>query len=215
MKPLTFYVKGFDTAVDKMIEKRGHLVSRDTQALLNEHVDAVIFTGGSDIHPMYYGERPSKYVQCNLRRDQDEVWLLKRIAKDIPKIGICRGGQLLNVMSGGRLWQHTSGHTNTMHEIQTNTGQKFVVTSDHHQMMIPSDDATVIAYAKEATYKLCQDMEVKHHIKPEEWDDVEVCFYDDTMSLCYQPHPEWGCQADEAFFWKCVHKYSFDEEFQV
>jgi gamma-glutamyl-gamma-aminobutyrate hydrolase PuuD len=215
MRPLVFYVVGFDPEVDKLIEKRGHKICRDTEALLNEHVDGVFFTGGPDVHPMYYGEKPHKMAQMNLKRDREEVWLYKRIVKDIPKIGICRGGQFLNVMSGGRMWQHANGHINNMHTIQAKNGEKILVTSDHHQMMIPSDDADVIATANECTYKVCQDMEVKLHTAPTDWDDVEVCFYEDTMSLCYQPHPEWGCRTDEEFFWNCVQKYSFDGEFKV
>lgn len=71
-------------------------------------LDGILFSGGSDIDPSYYGELP----QYGLRtvtpfRDSHEIALAKKILFEtsIPVLGICRGIQLLNVAAGGTLYQ--------------------------------------------------------------------------------------------------------------
>lgn len=71
-------------------------------------LDGIIFTGGSDIDPHYYGEEPSEHLgETKPRRDAHEIALLKKIIQDtkLPYLGICRGAQLLNVACGGTLYQ--------------------------------------------------------------------------------------------------------------
>lgn len=71
-------------------------------------IDGIIFTGGSDIDPQYYGELPQYGLgDINPERDKQEVALAKRVLyeTDIPVLGICRGIQLLTVASGGTLYQ--------------------------------------------------------------------------------------------------------------
>lgn len=55
--------------------------------------------------------------------------------KDLPKVGICRGNQFLSVMKGSKLIQdmrHPSSHF-----VIDEFGDKFRVTSTHHQMVYP------------------------------------------------------------------------------
>ncbi len=72
-------------------------------------VDGLLLTGGGDLCPSTYGEDPKhpqvRYV--NLERDRFEVALAEAVMKQgIPVLGICRGMQLLNVVSGGKLIPH-------------------------------------------------------------------------------------------------------------
>ena len=85
----------------------------DITDLLRE-ADLVQFTGGSDISPSMYGEIPLKTTFSNPDRDKFEA-ILFTITEglEIPMAGICRGGQFLNVMCDGELWQHVDGHTIT------------------------------------------------------------------------------------------------------
>jgi len=65
----------------------------------------VVFTGGADVSPFMYGEKKLS-VTCNdEHRDEQEKLFFERYTK-VPKVGICRGGQFLNVMNGGKMWQH-------------------------------------------------------------------------------------------------------------
>ena len=72
-------------------------------------VDGLLFSGGADIDPTYYGDievHPSTYDVHPLR-DRFELELLaKAIERDYPTFCICRGIQLLNVVCGGTLFQH-------------------------------------------------------------------------------------------------------------
>lgn len=68
----------------------------------------VIFTGGEDVHPRFYGapervaELDSKEV--NERRDEFELKILEAsLKKEVPVLGICRGLQIANVYFGGTL----------------------------------------------------------------------------------------------------------------
>jgi putative glutamine amidotransferase len=77
----------------------------DVDAL--DGLDAIIFTGGSDVGPGYYGEPPHPTTYVRPERDTAEVLLMRAaLAADLPILGICRGMQLLTVAYGGRLHQH-------------------------------------------------------------------------------------------------------------
>jgi putative glutamine amidotransferase len=68
--------------------------------------DILVFSGGEDVHPSYYGEQGPNRGWFNRERDEQEISILQNIGKKIfPKkvLGICRGHQLLNVYFGGNL----------------------------------------------------------------------------------------------------------------
>src|SRR5918911_181434 len=71
-------------------------------------VDALVVSGGPDVEPVRYGERPGPHTQPpNRDRDTSELLLLRKaIDGGKPVLGICRGMQLLNVLRGGTLHQH-------------------------------------------------------------------------------------------------------------
>ncbi len=73
----------------------------------------VLFTGGPDVDPKYYGEAvdPEAGVEIDPERDEFELPLARlALERDLPVLGICRGLQLLNVVLGGRLIQDLPGH---------------------------------------------------------------------------------------------------------
>jgi putative glutamine amidotransferase len=74
---------------------------------LMDRVDALVLTGGADINPALYGERPHPMLgQLSDIRDQWEIALVRAAQRrGIPTLGICRGAQLLNVALGGTLLQ--------------------------------------------------------------------------------------------------------------
>jgi hypothetical protein len=121
----------------------------------------------------------------------------------VPMVGICRGGQFLNVMNGGRMFQDVNNHAiGHMHKATIlESGVVVDVTSTHHQMMRPNRDKGIVLM--EANPKLATKKEYMAYneggAQPDGWavynapeeDDIESVFYPDTLSLCYQPHPEW------------------------
>lgn len=74
---------------------------------LLERLDALILTGGSDVDPSLYGERPHPKLGAVAReRDEFEIALCREaLRRDLPLLAICRGHQVLNVATGGTLIQ--------------------------------------------------------------------------------------------------------------
>ena len=173
--------------------------------------DLFLFCGGADVHPSLYGEMEHPTSHCHLARDIEEAAAFEyAVAMDIPCVGICRGGQFLNVMSGGTMYQHVDGHTASHDITDLQTGRKIPSSSTHHQMMCPSKEGTIIATASLATTKeYMEDEEVKTLYVGSGEPDIEVCFYADTNSLCFQPHPEFFDKGHpcEEYFFELINKY--------
>lgn len=69
--------------------------------------DAFLFTGGQDVSPYIYGQKPAKQCgECCISRDVMEKQILKTVLEtDKPVLGICRGIQFFNAVLGGTLYQ--------------------------------------------------------------------------------------------------------------
>jgi putative glutamine amidotransferase len=78
----------------------------DARDLL-DHVDGLMLTGGADVDPELYGEdRHEKTVRVIPGRDRFEIALCRgALSRDMPLLAICRGHQVLNVATGGTLFQ--------------------------------------------------------------------------------------------------------------
>ena len=125
-----------------------------TRAANIKEADIVMFTGGSDVTPAYYGEQKGKFTTCDAIRDEIELEMFDLAKRaDKPMIGICRGSQFLCMASGGTIIQHVNNHAiNGLHPMKTNDGRVFHTTSTHHQMMYPysllDSDYEILAYAE-------------------------------------------------------------------
>jgi gamma-glutamyl-gamma-aminobutyrate hydrolase PuuD len=92
----------------RAVEDELQLVNANERGPLRvERLDGVLFAGGEDVDPGFYGEqRKYESVEVNRARDEFELSLLKRaLDRRLPILGICRGIQLLNVGFGGTLYQ--------------------------------------------------------------------------------------------------------------
>lgn len=167
----------------------------------NESIDLVVFTGGSDVNPDYYGQNIGKYTHIDKERDIFEVNLWKRLPYNVLKVGICRGSQFATAMSGGSLIQHVNGHGGD-HVISTKEGITLTMTSTHHQMMYPyelnKDRFDLIAwstYFKSDTYLNGKNEEIEI---PTEFLEPEIVYYKNTNALAIQGHPEFSSCNREA-----------------
>jgi putative glutamine amidotransferase len=70
-------------------------------------LDGLLLSGGSDLHPRFYGEEPIPELDVTIpERDAFEMALVgEALERGIPIFGICRGLQVLNVALGGTLYQ--------------------------------------------------------------------------------------------------------------
>lgn len=74
-----------------------------------DSVDGILFSGGPDIQPEYFGQEPHSSVSVNAERDLSEMMLAHAaVERCMPVLGICRGIQLLTVAMGGTLYQDIS-----------------------------------------------------------------------------------------------------------
>jgi GMP synthase-like glutamine amidotransferase len=186
-----------------------------------EEADVILFTGGEDVHPSWYGENVLKCTFASIERDRAEKVVFDyAVEHGIPMIGICRGGQFLNVMSGGRMWQDVNNHCGN-HKMQEVLPAKcprkpriLEVTSTHHQMMLPTDKATVLAVGVDDKGKpLCTERQsFAEQVAGQDmkkYPDYEVLWYPETRALCFQPHPEFpgAPKACKEYFDEVVENY--------
>lgn len=179
------YIVDGDSLIASMFRKQGWEVTADFDS-----ADLIQFTGGEDVSPHLYGEERHPSTYNSEARDRKEIEVFER-AQDAnkPMAGICRGGQFLNVMAGGRMFQHVSRHTCDHLITDTETGNQLMATSTHHQMMRPARDGLLVATASQMGFKQHMVNDEPHNV--EEAIDTEVVFYHRTNSLCFQPHPEY------------------------
>lgn len=181
------YIVGPGLAEARMFQSLGFTMTNEVH-----EANLMCFTGGEDVTPALYLQPVHKKTYNNNFRDAQEQWFFKRAQElGIPCVGICRGGQFLNVMSGGSMYQDVDKHAlSAGHEIiDKETGETILVTSTHHQMMKPSGDAVLVAYSNLGGYREWYEGEV---MKRDVSDcDVEVVYYPHTNVLCFQPHPEY------------------------
>lgn len=108
--------------------------------------DALLLSGGGDIHPSYYGKHLTGLdTSVDQQRDEREWELLQQFcAGKKPVFGICRGIQVIDVFFGGTLFRHLGTahvHDTTIHTVVTSEdgclrslfGETLPVNSYHHQ----------------------------------------------------------------------------------
>src|SRR5919107_921283 len=128
-----------------------HAVRREPGPLVL-FADALVISGSrSDVHPRVYGQAPTPVLrgEPDARRDwRDLAALRAALRADLPLIGVCRGHPLLNILSGGTLYQDVElagpsplEHTTEAHAVSTAAastlrglvGRRSSVPSEHHQ----------------------------------------------------------------------------------
>ena len=161
---------------------------------LHKDLRLVIFWGGEDLNPWFYGE-PNTRSYCDTyisNRDATEWAIASQCAEmEIPMLGICRGAQLLCANAGGKLWQHVDNHaygSRESHKILTKDGDLLMVNSAHHQMMRPPDHAIVLANSHVVRSPVKYDGEGRKETNEPE---AEIVYFPSTNALSVQPHPEW------------------------
>ena len=151
-----------------------------------EHMDALLLVGGADIHPHRYGTKPDPRLDLEIDESRDALdfeLLEAALARDIPVVGICRGMQVLNVASGGKLIQHIPGHRNDQpdatsksmqHRVWIAPGSKLAsvvgaggqvrVNSLHHQGLMEAQRApSLMTTAYGVADGLVEALESPHH----------------------------------------------------
>ncbi|HKE66118.1 MAG TPA: gamma-glutamyl-gamma-aminobutyrate hydrolase family protein [Micromonosporaceae bacterium] len=138
----------------------------DPGADVLDALDGIVFTGGADVQPSYYGQTPHPRTYLRPARDDSEMMLLRAaLDRDMPVLAICRGMQLLTVAYGGRLHQHLPdvlGHDRHRPSVGYGThdvrlaagsacaamlGERTTVNSLHHQGVADVGSLTATGWA--------------------------------------------------------------------
>ena len=79
----------------------------DPDTDLIESLDGIVFSGGGDIDPAYWGAERHPETDVDPARDEAELLLMRAaLDADLPVLGVCRGMQVMAVVGGGTLHQH-------------------------------------------------------------------------------------------------------------
>jgi putative glutamine amidotransferase len=184
MKPdRLIYVVGleYDPDMELLFDPLG-TVTGDPQDLMG--ADLVVFTGGEDIAPSYYGEDPHPTTCWNATRDAEEVEIFEEARfHRIPMTGICRGMQLIHILNGGKLEQDIQNHPYSLHSVVTEDGDAFTTNTIHHQAVIEDRDIMQV-WARS-------------------WPDscIEAAAYPYSHSFGVQFHPEMLAPDSPAVVW--------------
>lgn len=164
--------------------------------------DIVFFPGGPDVNPTLYGEKPHHTTFFDVEKNEMEEKVFDILRDKVYKVGICGGGQALNVLNGGKMFQH-SDHPRFHDLFYLSEGgvEKHQVNSTHHQIMRVGIGADVWGYCTASTFR----EQGPGAEPPKEFEyDNEIVFYPDTRSLCFQPHPEYDHAETTKLFQKCL-----------
>ena len=140
----------------------------DSALKLLSTCDAILFTGGEDVVPGYYG-KGSDSTRCtsNPGRDSLEFALIKESMRlKMPVFGVCRGQQILNVALGGtlivdiptdhpgKIIHQCKDYLYCFHSVKITKGSQLLnitkadtgsVTSNHHQAIAKAAPGLKIA----------------------------------------------------------------------
>lgn len=208
----TFYIDQPDTLIISMIkEDRGY----EWVDNIND-ADFLVFTGGADIDPDIYDERPHPKTGPISRVRDDKCKSMVRHAMKLsfcgdrlPMVGICRGAQFLCAMAGNRLWQDVTGHAigHTHRALDLQDYEWVDVTSTHHQMMrlVPDTGSRVLMEAHVPSCYRSHWSEKYgwlHSLSDEP--QIEAMLHPHMGALSYQPHPEYTPKGSDcrAKFWQ-------------
>lgn len=161
-------------------------------------LDGLLFTGGEDVAPAYYGEPVDERCQePDGARDLFEIHLARAaLARRTPVLGICRGLQVLNVAAGGSLYQDIACRPGTLshHSAGAADRQKLI----HAVRILPGTRLHGIMGVKEAQvtsthHQFVKDLAPGFRVTAESLEDGIVEAIEDPdrpFLLAVQWHPE-------------------------
>ena len=208
MSKIRAFIVGGDASISKLLSSDRLFEVIDGGKMPNpSQFDMVVFTGGEDILPEFYGEDNICSTWVNRQRDLVELNIFRMTKDTHYHFGICRGLQLLAICNGSTLWQDVSGHSalgthkmtftsfDTMKDdskIKSISG----VTSLHHQAIKVTQDNIhrILAYEDFGQPVTAVDGTGK----PTSLDRVvESAWFEETRSFGVQGHPEYSHASKE------------------
>jgi putative glutamine amidotransferase len=177
-----------------------------------ERLDGVLFPGGLDVDPSYYGESPSPALgRVNADLDALEA-PLATLARErgLPILGVCRGHQMVNVALGGSLYQDITadGVSSFDHWAPLERGRDYLAHTirlapgSHLREIAGSDEVDVNSFHHQAVKQVAPGLRVNATSPDGVIEGLESA---DGLVLTVQCHPEslvatpWARALFEAF----------------
>jgi putative glutamine amidotransferase len=173
---------------------------------LVRELDGLIITGGVDMSPLSYGEKPIRpdWVGDKWRDDYEIALVKAALALEKPVLGICRGHQVLNVALGGSLYQDVyTQHPGALHHRIFD-----VYEQNYHQVKLEKGGKLARMFGKttgvinsvhhQAVKRLAKDLTIEAR-SPQD-DVVEALTMKDPKAPFYlgvQWHPEFQSPAEK------------------
>ncbi|MDQ1521107.1 MAG: putative glutamine amidotransferase [Actinomycetota bacterium] len=187
------------------------ITASDAAGLLGRF-DALVLSGGPDVDPDGYGERPhdQTYGVDREADDFESVLLRAAIARAVPTLAICRGVQIVNVAMGGSLFQHIAedpgvephgrpGEANgeRVHDVELEPGSML-------RKVMGADRARCSCHHHQAVARVGDGLRVNAHAEDGIVEGLEL---DGAPLLAVQWHPEDTSAGDPVqqrlFDWVC------------
>lgn len=158
-------------------------------------LDGIVFSGGEDVNPAWYGENVwNETVHVDTLRDSSDSLLARAaIASGKPVLAICRGAQLMNVVLGGSLYQDLP--TQLGSGVRHNGGADNMISLAEGSVLreiFGADSVQVNSYHHQAVKDLAPGLTVTARAA-----DGVVEAYETPRIWAVQFHPEKMLQAGE------------------
>jgi putative glutamine amidotransferase len=170
-------------------ETLGHIISR---------LDGILFTGGGDVQPQFYGAQPHPKVDLvDDDRDRVEIHLLRQLIQTgRPFLGICRGIQVINVALGGTLYtdvldQHAGAIKHDFYPDwpRNHLAHQVTLAESRLARILGSIDVAVNSLHHQGLRDLAPDLQALGYAPDGLVEAVELHGY--PFGLAVQWHPEW------------------------
>jgi putative glutamine amidotransferase len=166
------------------------------QGLLDK-LDGLVLIGGADVDPATYGAAPDPRTGATRpERDRFELALAyAAMERGLPLLGICRGGQMVNVACGGTLIQHLPDVVGDDHHLPTpGTFAEHEVALEPGSLAARAAGAeriTVKSHHHQAVDQLGEGLQATGHALPDAVvEAVEHPDHDFTLGVLWHPEAD-------------------------
>ena len=173
-------------------------------ASLVKQVDGIVFSGGPDLDPSYYGETFwNETVEVDTLRDVSDLLLMRAaLASKKPVMAICRGEQLMNVVLGGSLYQDLPTQYDTIVRHGGGTTHRIGVEKGSVlDELFGEDSLTVNSFHHQAVKQVAPGVKVTAHAA----DGIVEAYEYGNQVIAFQFHPEGMARTDDA--WLAPFRY--------
>ena len=158
--------------------------------------DGIIITGGEDINPLFYNDSSNLKVcgEIDTERDTLEKKLIEYAFENhTPLMGVCRGMQMINVVSGGTLYGDIPSEigTKVIHRNKGEVMHEIVLTESCPQIFPEGQDTFIVnSWHHQGLKKIPKEI----HVAARSFDGLPEAIYLDEkvhpFMIAVQFHPE-------------------------